>query len=246
MRKTGIIFLLFLLSVTLITGCGPDLKQIQSDYIKLLDQPATEDSVKEASAFLDKYISKFDDRQATEMVVQLEHYVLSYDQSGINYNSWIKQYQKYIIPALTELYQIEAEEQASPMMKDAVLQISWEELAKRTFEMEQLMVKYKDEEMIKEDALWVFGNYMNAMIMGSNGTPIFDYQTHQFSDEAKTAYMAFIHQNPDSVTAWALTEYFAYLNSINFLMDYNDKVSSKLFFDTCNWLVMESGKRVYQ
>lgn len=246
MRKTGIIFLLLLLSVALITGCGPDQKQIQSDYIKLLNKPATEDNVKEASDFLDKYISKFDDRQASEMVIQLEHYILTYDQSGVDYNDWIKKYQKNLIPALTELYQIEAEEQAAPIVEDTTLQVSWAELAKRTHQMEQLIHKYKDEELIKEDALWTFGNYMNAMIMGSNSNPIFDYQTHQFSNDAKAAYMTFIHENPDSVTAWALTEYFAYLNSIDFFMDYNDKVSSKLFFNTCNWLVTESGKRVYQ
>jgi hypothetical protein len=84
------------------------------------------------------------------------------------------------------------------------------------------------------------------MVMGSNNTPIFDYKTYGFSKDAKSAYMEFINRHPDSVTAWALTEYFTYLNSINYSMNYNDKVSSKMFFDTCDWLVSESGKRVYQ
>jgi molybdopterin biosynthesis enzyme len=50
----------------------------------------------------------------------------------------------------------------------------------------------------------------------------------------------------DSTTAWALTEYFSYLDSIRYSLDFNDKSSSKVFFDTCDWLVSESGKRVFQ
>ena len=36
------------------------------------------------------------------------------------------------------------------------------------------------------------------MVMGTNGTPIFDYKTNSFSEEAKIAYEAFINQYPDN------------------------------------------------
>lgn len=246
MRNIWMIILTLVLAIGVFTGCGPNEKKIQNDYIKILNQPATEETIKEAAAFLDRYIDKVDDRKASEMVIQLEHYILSYDQAGVDYTAWIKKYKSHIIPALSAMYKMQAKEQKSPILEDAVLQVSWAELAKRTYDMEQLIHQYSGEEMIKEDALWIYGNDMNAMIMGSNGSPVFDYKTHQFSGDAQKAYTNFINKYPDSVTTWALTEYFSYLNSIDYSMDYNDKVSSKLFFDTCSWLVSESGKRVYQ
>lgn len=132
------------------------------------------------------------------------------------------------------------------MKKDTVLMKSWAELALRAHDIELFAKKNRDFDLIKEDLEWIYGYYMNAMVMGTNGTPIFDYKTNSFSEEAKIAYEAFINQYPDTATSWALKEYFTYLNSIKFKMDYNDKISSKLFFDTCDWLVLESGKRVIQ
>jgi len=158
----------------------------------------------------------------------------------------LKKYERFIDPALMGLYQIMAQEQKSPMAKDTVLLLNWEELVQRTYELEQYIRDNRDYKTISDDLTWIYGNYMNALVMGTNGTPIFDYKTHAFSEDAKTVYAAFINKYSDSTTAWALTEYFTYLNSIQFTMDYNDKISSKLFFDTCDWLVSESGKRVFQ
>ncbi|HML36986.1 MAG TPA: hypothetical protein PKA19_06165 [Bacillota bacterium] len=246
MKWSLTIILILLLVFGALTGCGADQKKIQEDFIAILDQPASEDTIKEATDYLDKYLPKMDEDNASQMVHSLEHYILGYNQQGIVYTDWIKKYEKYIDPVLLGLYKIDAEEQASPMMEDTVLLLSWDELAQRTYNLEQFIRENRDYKAISDDLTWLYSYYMNALVMGTNGTPIFDYKTHAFSPDAKTAYAAFIKQHPDSTTAWALTEYDTYLNSIQFTLDYNDKVSSKLFFDTCDWLVTESGKRVFQ
>ncbi|HVI43059.1 MAG TPA: hypothetical protein VM577_20825 [Anaerovoracaceae bacterium] len=246
MKRSLAIILIFLLVMGALTGCGPNQEKIQKDFIAILDKPASEESIKEATEYLDKYLSKMDEKYTSDMVLHLEHYILEFNQDGINYKEWAKHYDKYIAASSKELYQIKAKEQKSPMAEDTVLQISWEELVQRTYDIEQFIQKYKDQTLISEDAAWIYGNYMNALVMGTNGTPIFDYKTNAFSEEAKTVYASFINKYPDSATAWALTEYFTYLDSIQYTMDYKDKISSKLFFDTCDWLVSESGKRVFQ
>ncbi len=246
MKRSLAIILVLLLSIGAFTGCGPDQKKIQKDFITILEKPASEETIKEATDYLDQYLPKMDEKYASDMVIHLEHYILAFNQEGIVYEAWLNHYDKYISVSLKELYQIKETEQKTPFSADTVLKASWAELAQRTYDMEQYIQKYKDQKLIAEDATWLYGNYMNALIMGTNGTPIFDYKSHAFSDDAKTAYAAFINKFPDSTTAWALTEYFTYLDSIQYNMDYNDKVSSKLFFDTSDWLVSESGKRVFQ
>lgn len=246
MKKVFSILLMELFLIIALTGCGPNQEEIQNNFNDILDQPASEESISEASDYLDRYISKLDEDNASYMVYKLEHYILSFDNNGIDYSEWISRYDNHIDPVLTEFYKIMLEEQESPMKKDTVLTKSWAELALRTHDIEIFIKENRDFDLIREDLEWIYGYYMNAMIMGTNGTPVFDYKTNAFSEEAKTAYETFINKYPDSTTAWALKEYFRYLNSIKFKMDYNDKVSSKLFFDTCDWLVLESGKRVIQ
>ena len=242
MKRSLSILLIVLFVITALAGCGPKQEQIQEEFLAILEKPASEENIKEATEYLDQYLAKLDEEYASYMVHELEHYILEFDQEAIDYEEWALRYEKYVNPALTGLYQIMAKEQKSPVAVDTVLKISWEELVQRAYDMEQYIQENKEFELINEDLTWIYGSYMNTMVMGTNGTPIFDYKTHAFSEDANIAYTAFINRYPDSVTAWALKEYYTYLNSIQFTMDYNDKI----FFDTCDWLVLESGKRVMQ
>jgi len=246
MKKAFIILFMELFLIIALTGCNPNQEKIQNNFYEILEKPASKESIDEALDYLDQHLSKLDEDHASYMVHELEHYILSFDHNGIDYGEWILHYEDHIDPALTGFYQIMLEEQESPMKKDTVLMKSWAELALRAHDIELFAKKNRDFDLIKEDLEWIYGYYLNAMVMGTNGTPIFDYKTNSFSEEAKIAYEAFINQYPDTATSWALKEYFTYLNSIKFKMDYNDKISSKLFFDTCDWLVLESGKRVIQ
>lgn len=246
MRKTLIVLIVFILAVGTFTGCGADETKIQKDFLVMLDEPASKENIKKISEYLDKYLSRIDIEYASNMVVEYEEYILSLDNESIDYDFWANKYEKDVYPALTSLYRIKASEQKNPMTKDAVLLVTWAELAQRALEMESLINQFKDENIIKENATWMFENYINTMIMGTNGTPVFNYKTYEFSVDAKNAYIAFINKNPETTTTWVLIEYFSYLESTGYTMDYNDKVSSKSFFDTSDWLVSEAGKRVYQ
>lgn len=246
MKRRWAVILMLLFAMVVITGCGPDQEKIQKDFMEILEKPASEEIIGEASAYLDQNLSKLDKEYAGNLIHLYEHYILEFNQEGIDYDQWIVKYEKYISPALRGFYQLLAEEQNVPMAEDAVLKISWDELLKRAYKMEMFIMDNKKYTLISDDLNWMYGKYLNALVMGTNGTPIFDYKTQAFSEDAKTAYAGFINRYPDSTTAWALTEYFTYLDSIQFTMDYNDKFASKLFFDTCDWLVSESGKRVFQ
>lgn len=246
MKRSLAIILILLMAMGTLAGCGPDQEKFQENFIEIMEQPAADDTIKEASKFLDEYLPKMNEDYASQMVHQYEHYILGFNRDGINYNDWIEKYKQYIDPALLQFYRIMAEEQNSPMSEDTVLKLSWSELAQRTYVIEEFIRENKDYTLIRDDLVWIYGKYINALVMGTNGTPIFDYKTKAFSEEAQNAYAAFINQYPDSTAAWVLKEYFTYLSSIQFTMDYNDKTASKLFFDTCDWLVSEAGKRVYQ
>lgn len=246
MKRSLAIILIILLTIGSLTGCGPDQEKIQKEFIGILEKPASEETIQEATEYLDKYLSKVDENFASDMVLHLERYILKFDQEGVQYEEWATKYDKYIEASLRELYQIKVMEQSNPAVEDAALRITWEELAQRTYDMELYIQKFKKEALIDEDAKWLYANYMNALVIGTNKTPIFDYEKHTFSEAAKNAYAAFINKYPDSTTAWALTEYFTYLDGNQYTMDYNDKKASKVFFDTCDWLVSESGKRVFQ
>lgn len=246
MKRSSAIILILLIIAGALTGCGPDQDKIHVDFLDILEQPASEETIDQISDYLDQNLPKVNEDYATDMVIRFEHYILEFDQDGINYSDWAERFKKYVFDALNELYQIKEKEQISPMVKDTNLVISWDELLERTYEMELYIHKNKDVELVKDDASWLYTNYMITLVMGTNGTPIFDYKTHEFNEAAKNSFSAFVNRHSDSATTWALTEYFTYLDSIGFTMDYNDKISSKLFFDTCDWLVSESGKRVFQ
>jgi hypothetical protein len=162
----------------------------------------------------------------------------------VDYANLLKKYGKYISKPLNRLYELNAETVAKPMAENATLIISWEALLERAYWAENLIKEYPKDNLVNEDAMWLFTTYLNTILMGTTNTPIFDYSTHQFSPEAKEAYTAFMQTNPDDTLTWALKEYFTYLNSIGYKLDYNDKTMSKAFFDTCDWLVSESEKRV--
>ncbi len=228
------------------TGCGTNQQRIKDEFNVIISEPVSEETTLEATNYVAKNISKLDQENASDVVVGLETYVLSYNQDSIDYHEWISVYQNYIEPQLLALYQLKLKEQDNPLTEDATLMVSWSELLERTYEIEQYIRNNKNYTLVQKDILWMYGNDIKIILMGTNNSPIFNYKTYQFSEEAKMAYEAFLKQHPDSVTAWTLSEYFAYLEGIGYSMNYSDKIASKTYFDTCDLLVSESGKRVLQ
>ncbi len=164
----------------------------------------------------------------------------------IDYGLLNDKYGRHTTEALQELYAIKTMESSLPMAEDAALMISWEELAMRAYSVEQYIKTFGEDPMTIEDARFLYGNYINAMMLGMNNTPIFDYETDQFSEDAKAAYERFVREHPKSTTAWMLREYMSYIASIDYRMDYSDQSQSKAFLETCSWLVSETGKKAME
>ncbi len=164
----------------------------------------------------------------------------------IDYKVFLEKYSKSITESLSGLYSIKELESDKPMAADAALMISYSELLGRAYATEQYIKQYKDDPLTLPDAKFIYQNYINTLLLGMNNTPIFDYETHLFSQDAKKAYEKFVSANPNTTTSWMLGEYLKYLGSVNFTMDYSNASQSKDFFDTCTWLVSEAGKKVLE
>lgn len=177
-------------------------------------------------------------RTALVFRMQKEELVLS-----LNYEEIIEKYGSYIDEPVILLYELAERIAQDPITIDAALNVSYETLLSRALEAENLLITYPEVDF-QEDVMWIYTAHINAILMGATNTPIFDYNTHQFSKEANEAYVAFLKENQETTLTWVMKEYYTYLNSIGFQLDYSDKSASKVYFETCDWLVSEAEKRV--
>ncbi|MDD2484229.1 MAG: hypothetical protein PHQ50_04260 [Eubacteriales bacterium] len=194
--------------------------------------------------------SKITDTGASELYANLRAgsiIAVYYEEAltlKVDYTRLLEKYGEYIPESLRLLYGLDADSVLKPMTENAKLNISWETLLDRAYRAEMILKKYPEDHLVKENAQWLYTTYLNALLMGTTNTPIFDYETEEFSAEAKAAYVHFMRENSDAVLTFALTEYFSYLESIEYNLDYNDVTMSKVFFDTCDWIVTETNKRL--
>jgi len=79
-------------------------------------------------------------------------------------------------------------------------------------------------------------------LAGSDKSPVFDYDTGMFSSEARDAFETFVIEQPETILAKTLTEYFSYLNNIKYTIDYMNATENKVFYDTCDYLINEAIK----
>lgn len=236
-------------------------EQMMMSYEDYLLQYVNVDAEEGISSLLSPYYDselatvnaeKIQEPETQELCRQLEESGIRFSMKGdqillsVNYQELIEQHGKTIGPGLAGLYQLKETEFDQPVSDNAVLMIPWSQLAERAYAVEQLIVENKDDELIRDDTKWMYENYLGIMLMGMNNTPIFDFTSTDFSQEADEAYTAFIAGHPDSNTAWVLKEYAKYLDAVGYRMDYKDKAQSKEFFDQCSRLVSEGGKRVYE
>lgn len=164
----------------------------------------------------------------------------------VDYRSLLSRYGEYLSDPLYRLYEAYADTVEKPMSENAALMISFEELLERADRIETLLTDYPENQLIKTDALWLYTTYINTILMGTTNSPIFDYNTKVFSEDARAAYEDYMRAHPDTTLTHVLKEYFSYLASIGFILDYGDKTMSKVFFDTCDYLVSTAEKRVSQ
>ncbi|MBQ3107577.1 MAG: hypothetical protein IJC68_03075, partial [Firmicutes bacterium] len=164
----------------------------------------------------------------------------------VDYEELLEEYGEELTEAVRGLLSLQALAVEEPMMEKAVLQISWEKVLDRAYTAETLLRQFGEEELIRMDALELYKLYLNTLLMGTTNTPVIDYKTGVFSEGAKTIYKDFLLDHPESTVSWVLTEYFTYLEKVGYTVDYTNGAESKVFFDTCDWLVSQAEKRVMQ
>ncbi|MDR1134812.1 MAG: hypothetical protein LBL49_01325 [Clostridiales Family XIII bacterium] len=234
------------LTAWLAAGCGsPEPVDVTAEFNELIKAPATAESVAAADEFLRSKLANIDEEQAANLLLALEEYALSYDNTSVDYAELLRDYENEIPDYLVELFLFKEAEYQTPIISGAALMISWPELLERTDAIEGYIKRYKDAALVKEDALWLYRRYLNAVLTGASNSPVFDYTTHRFSEEAQTAYKAYTDSHPDTVLTCAILEYETYLDSIGYEFSYEGDDSVE-FFDMCNRLTADAEKKVYQ
>ncbi|MDR2089961.1 MAG: hypothetical protein LBP73_11490, partial [Clostridiales Family XIII bacterium] len=225
-RIFGASALVFLLSGALSSCGGAGPARITDEFAELLNGPASERNIEEANDFLKANLAKLNEEQAGELLLLWEEYALNYDSGTVDYERLIAEYADEVPDCLTELFEYKAIEQDRPIIFDATLQVDWPELISRTLNIEDFIVARREDQMIREDALWLYKRHVNALLMGASNSPVFDYGTHEFSRELLARYDAVIAERPDSTLAAVLTEYEAYLAELGYALEYDQKEES--------------------
>ncbi len=211
-------------------------------------------AIQELSVYFDAETGRIDEEKIQHSVfksfyddITVGLFMMMYENEPVlrvDHARLLEKYGEYISESMQALYHLAAEVVERPTTENATLAISWKELVDRTYEAEKIIKTYPDDQRIIEEVMWIFRTHLNTMLMGTTNTPIFDYRTKEFSDSARAAYQEFMLSESDAVLTWTLKEYFTYLDSIDFTLDFNDITMSKVFFNTCDWLVSEAEKWV--
>ena len=228
------------------SGCSQKLTVIQAEYLRMLEEPATEQSIAETGSFLDKNLGRFDSENADQMVVAFEDYIYSLDGEDMDYGELTDRFGKYISQQLMEVYEIKAWEQENPVLSGVKLLKSWSSLCERALFLEIFIKDNKNYQLIKEEVADIYRRYLKVMLMGAAETPVFNHIDGSFNEWAKSAYTDFISAYPDTTVSDILIEYLDYLESIDFTLDVGETEAMTAFSDTCMYLVLEAGKRVLQ
>jgi hypothetical protein len=242
--------LISLMIPALAAGCGRvDSEKIQEEFASLLLEAPSGKSVRAVEEFLSRNMVYVNEEQAGELLTEFENYAAAIDDDYFDYAEIVETYGEYISPALREIYACRELEQESPMAVEAVPLISWEEMADRALAVESVIREYPDDVTAKADALWLYGRYINGMLMGMSGPPVFDYASRRFNPEAMRVYDDFAAANPGSTAAWVVSEYRKYLAGVDDGLFYEDSGDNEVkagLFEFCAWLVSEAQSRVYE
>jgi hypothetical protein len=213
--------------------------------MSILNEPASEQNIEMAESLIKTNLTKLNDEQAGELLILWEEYALNFDNAGVDYTRLIDEYKGEIPDYLTEMFGYKAVEQENPIIFDATLQVDRRELISRTLDLEDFIMEHRGDQLIQRDAMWLYKRYVNAVLMGASNSPVFDYETHEFSPELLDLYNTVISERPDSTLAAVLTEYEYYLTELGYVLEYDRKEESAKFFETCDRLVSEAELRIY-
>ncbi len=261
MKKHIIGLLVCILAMALIiTGCGKSRDDVISGFNDILGKEAAEfDNVSEKLEALENYLDKnlkyVGKEDADYMVFNYIEEAYVQDNEYIVYSDIAERYGKYLTDMFNAQIEMEILEDESPITNQedgGKLNYDWSEITARALLTEDIISEYKEKinsqeyEYMKEHILWHYKYYINLMLMGTSSNPLFSYETGEFDENAEAMYTSSMQSNTDTVVAWALNEYFTYLDSTDYKLDYENTQESKIYYNTCNYIVAEAGKRVFQ
>lgn len=253
---------IFILSMSL-AGCQKTESALLSEFKGMTETVPQWQGLGEAVSFMDLNIAGVSQEGASRLVLAYEDYLLRFldenpqsvdaanalevflvdtSQNGqgtwtVDYAAMLGEYGDYISEELSDLLSIKAEEATAPSSEDSEIKLSYQDLLTRALRAETLIKQHTSQDALRANAMEYYEDYLFLLFAGADHSPLFDYATGEFSLAAKEAYEDFIVANPDTILASSLTEYFAYLNDIKFVIDYNDPTENKVFYDTCDYLI---------
>lgn len=259
--------LAIVLSLTLtLCSCEKTENALLAEFKAMTEEEPTYKNLEKAALFIDLNIANLSEEAGSRLILAYEDFLLRFLDSNeaeenqfsgkeifiyteytdetetkvVDYEAMIDQYSVQMNPELIELLNIKATEVKQPSVKDATLQLTYEELLERTLRTENLLIEHRSEDVLKASALEYYKEYVSLLLAGSDRSPVFDYDTGEFSAIAREAYENFMVENPQTVLAGILTEYFSYLNNIKYTIDYMNATDNKVFYDTCDYLINEA------
>jgi len=252
----GVLLIAF---IVMLSGCQKTEKALLSEFRGITQGEPSAAGLSKAASFLELHVPAVSEMGASRLVLAYEDYALRLlgsdneidsqapldewflilrDQGKIafDYQALLDAYGTYVSEELQELLAIKCLEASDPVTDHAEIVQSYKDIIGRALKAEKLLKTHTNDDILRANTEQYYREYLFLLLAGSDHTPVFDYGTGQFSQDAKSVYEDFIHAEPDTVLADALVEYFSYLNSVNFVIDYEDAVENKIFFDTCNYI----------
>jgi hypothetical protein len=233
------------------TGCQKTEKTLMSEFKSMTKSGPTAEGLTAAVSFLDRHIDyalRYAQGEGpADQEAPLESWYLARGEDGevhIDYRAMLERFGAFISVELNELFTLKAEEFEDPSTGDAQIIRSYEDIIDRALKAEKLLQEHKNDDVLRANTLEYYRDYLFLLLAGSDRTPVFDYETGLFSHEARTVYEDFIAASPDTVLADALIEYFAYLNNVDFSIDYSDPVENKVFYNTCDYIIERALKKL--
>ncbi|MBQ3122599.1 MAG: hypothetical protein IJC14_00415 [Firmicutes bacterium] len=255
--KTVSVVLVLILLMSVFTACGKSREEVLAGFNELIPVESVADKeeghriLSEMESYLDSNLRYVDDEDADYMFFNYLEEAFRIDNEYISYAEVTERYGNYLSDLMNALLVIEIEDEINPLTEgEGVLRCDWNEVAQRALLAESVISEHRETidsdayAYLKEHILWHYEYYINLMLMGTSNNPVFAYQTGEFDENASAMYESTAQENPETVVAWAINEYFTYLDSVDYKLDYNDAKESKVFYDTCSYIKTEAGKRV--
>ncbi|MCI8631040.1 MAG: hypothetical protein HFG67_02045, partial [Firmicutes bacterium] len=219
-----------------------DSKEIMNDYIDIISQEAeTDQALKEILAEAEDYMasnmSKLEKEDADYMVyLYMDKAQLVIGEDTEKFESLVNDYGVYLSDTMNDVLAIELNELRQPLPdfannEQGDNEAFWREAMERALAVEETVNNHKETltsaeyEYIKTEIVWRYKYYINYMLIGSPDRLLFDSETHMFDDDAMNVYSELAQANPDTVSAYAVNEFFNYLASIRYELDLRDSDS---------------------